>query len=642
MSSTFAFSMPLSLIGSPIEALTPLDLLFIASGATLLAALILGRWRRAAPLFVVGYGLQFWALLATGALFGEPVASSFVVTVLGQPMTWHYDALSWFFAMITIGAGFATAWYASGAWHNRYADDGHSPRLFHVALALNVSTMLLLLGSGDFLSLFLGWELVSWSSFLMMAIAGGVAARAALRYIVYAFSGAMAILGAIALLYSIAGSMQYADVMAAIPTLSNGQIWTLILLLGGGFGVKMGLIPFHLWQAAAYAETPGPGSAFLGAISARMGLYAIVVVFVALIGVARLVQMDIPFTFLSARDLLCWIAALTIIFPTYTALQQHDARYLLAWHGIGQGGYMLLGLLVGSANGSAGGLLHVFNYAITQAALLLTVFAVMYRTGTADLNKLGGLFTRMPLSFLVLLIGIISLAGLPPMAGFVSKWLVYRSLIAEGMPFLFVASVIGTLGTILSVYKLIHNMFLGQLRIEHEHVREAPLSMLAPMFGLSALIFLAGVFPGPALSWVAAVQESIGLPVVSYHLGGIDGAMGSIDMRWIVGVLFAGFGVGALVFYGFGGKSRRVHQLDNYAGGHFLTADVRYQYSDNFYAGLMHLIGGWYRGAFTWIEGAVVSGIDMFSFAVNGLYRMAQPVLFVLVAAAAMLAWVIA
>ena len=96
-----------------------------------------------------------------------------------------------------------------------------------------------------------------------------------------------------------------------------------------------------------------------------------------------------------------------------------------------------------------------------------------------------------------------------------------------------------------------------------------------------------------------------------------------------------------LVFYGFGGKSRRVHQLDNYAGGHFLTADVRYQYSDNFYAGLMHLIGGWYRGTFTWLEGAVASSLDMVSYGADGLYRTARPMLLVLVAAAGMLAWVV-
>jgi len=618
--------------------LTSLDQLLLLSALTLALMLVLGRTRIAGRLAVVLYGAQLLALMQIGALFGEPVASSLSIGFLGQTMQWRYDALSWYFAMMTIGAGFVCAWYAAGVWQDRYREEGHSPRLFHVGLSANVFSMLMLLASGDLLSLFIGWELVSWASFLLMAIGGGPAGRAALRYLVYAFSGAMAILAGMMLIYAQIGSLDYGAVLELLGQLPDGQVWLLLLLIGGGFAVKMGLLPFHLWQAAAYAETPGPGSSFLGAISARMGLYAIILVIIAMLGIGRLTAMEVPFTFMSARDVIAWIAALTAVIPTYIALQQHDARYLLAWHGIGQGGYMLLGLMVGNAVGSAGGLLHVFNYGITQAALLMAVFAVVYRTGTADLNKLGGLVARMPLTFLVLLIGIISLAGLPPMAGFVSKWMVYRSLITEGMPLLFLAAVVGTLGTILSVYKLIHNIFLGQLRIEHEQVREAPLSMLLPMLGLSTLIFLAGLTPGPALSWVAAVQGSIGLPPVPFTLGGIEDPRGGLDMLWLVGVLMAGFGVGALVFFGLGGKSKRVHQLDNYAGGHFLTADVRYQYSDNFYAGLMHLIGPWYRGAFIWLEKALTETIAFLSAAMNGVYRYAQPTLFVLATAVALLA----
>jgi NADH-quinone oxidoreductase subunit M len=620
-------------------AMTSLDLLFLVSGLTLVVALVLGRQRLTAPLLVVLYGVQFAALIHTGTLFGDPVAASFGITVLDQPMHWRYDALSWFFAMITIGAGFFSAWYAAGVWQSAYAKGGQSPWLFHVALAANVFAMLVLLGSGDFLSLFLGWELVSWASFLLMALGGPASGRAALRYLTYAFSGAMAILGAMALLYTQAGSLEYAQVAAAIPTLTNTQVWVLLALFGSGFGVKMGLLPFHLWQAAAYAETPGPGSAFFGAISSRMGLYAIMVVIVAMMGVTRLANMDVVFALVSARDLLAWIAALTIILPTFTALQQHDARYLLAWHGIGQGGYMLLGLVTGSAIGTAGGIMHVFNHATYQAALFMAVMAVVHRTGTADLNKLGGLVARMPLSFLVMLFGIIGLAGLPPMNGFVSKWMIYSALITDGMPLLFVAAIVGTLGTILSVYKLIHNIFLGQLRIEHEQVREAPLSMLAPMLALATLIFLSGLVPGPVLSWVAEVQRVVGLPVVNYSLGGVIDPRGSLDMLWLVGILMAGFGVGALVFFGFGGKSRRVHQLDNYAGGHFLTAQVRYQYSDNFYAGLMHLIGPWYRGAFRWLEEAISALVDLLSYAMHWIYRSVQPLVFLLAATVAMLVW---
>ncbi|MBU1663843.1 MAG: NADH dehydrogenase subunit, partial [Gammaproteobacteria bacterium] len=342
-----------------------------------------------------------------------------------------------------------------------------------------------------------------------------------------------------------------------------------------------------------------------------------------------------------ARDLLAWVAALTIVLPTFTALKQNDARYLLAWHGIGQGGYMLLGIVMGDATGSAGGLLHVFNYATYQAALMLAVFAVMHRTGTADLNSLGGLVTRMPLTFLVMLLGIIGLAGLPPMNGFVSKWLVYRSLMLEGQPLLFLMTVIGTLGTILSVYKLIHNTFLGQLRAEHEHIREAPWSMTVPMLALVILAFVTGVAPGLALSWVADAQAALGLPVLAHTLGGIESPRGSLDMLWIVGVLFAGFGIGALLFYGVGGRSKRVHQLDNYAGGHFLSADVRYHYSDHFYAGLMHRIGPLYRSSFTWLESAVASATDLAASLMQAWYRQAVPTLTLLVAAVLGLGWMV-
>lgn len=621
--------------------MTPLDQLFLASGLSFLALLFVGHLRIAGTLATLLYTLQFALLINTGALHGEAVPASLTVTVLDQPMTWRYDALSWFFALITLGAALLAAWYAAGSWQRAYVAQGRRTRLFHAALSLNVFSMLLLLGSGDLLSLFLGWELVSWASFLLMALAGGAASRAALRYVTYAMGGAMAILGGMALLYSAAGSLEYARVVAVLPDLTSAQLWSLVLLFGGGYAVKMGLLPFHLWQAQAYALTPGPAGAFLGAISSRMGLFAIALVLIKLVGVARLEAMDIPFTFLDARTLLAWVAAFTVIFPTLTALKQNDARLLLAWHGIGQGGYMLLGLVVGDALGSAGGLMHVFNHATYQAALFMAVFAVMHRTGTADLNKLGGLVTRMPLTFLVMLAGIIGLAGLPPMNGFVSKWLVYRSLLAEGMPLLFVAAVVGTLGTILSVYKLIHNTFLGQLRLEHEGVREAPVSMLAPMLILTTIVFLSGFIPGPALAWVAAVQESLGLPVVPYTLGGVDDPRGALDMIFVVSVLFAGFGVGALVFFGFGNRSKRVHQLDNYAGGHFLTADTRYQYSDNFYAGVMHLIGPWYRGSFAWLERALSAGVDFVSFGVNGLYRYVQPTLFLLATAVLAVGWLV-
>ena len=100
------------------------------------------------------------------------------------------------------------------------------------------------------------------------------------------------------------------------------------------------------------------------------------------------------------------------------------------------------------------------------------------------------------------------------------------------------------------------------------------------------------------------------------------------------------FGVGAVLFYLLGGRSRRVHQLDNYAGGHFLTADVRYQYSDNFYAGLMHRIRPWYRGSFAWAERALVSTVGTIAIAARGFFEQANPALWILVGTTLIVTWV--
>lgn len=613
-----------------------LDQFFIIALVALVSITLLRNFRINDKIAPIWYALMLIMLVRMSGIAYDAgvLTSAFDLKILGFTLTWQFTSLSWFFAIITVVAALASAIFTSGDWGRQYRQQGGNFGLLQLALILNVVSMLLLLASGDLLSLFIGWEFVSWASFLMMVLMPSkTAKKAAVKYLVYAMFGAMVFLAALAIVYAFSGGLQFHHITSTFALMNGSMRFGLILLFFIGFAIKMGLLPFHLWQAVAYAETPGPGAAFLGAISSRMGLFTIIVVIVQFIGLNNLQEMNIGLPYLNMKSMLAWIAALTTIIPTYIALQQHDAKRLLAWHGVGQGGYMLLGIMMFDSIGSAGGLMHVLNHASYQAALFLTVVAVVYRTGTSDLNKLGGLVTQMPLTFLVMLMGIIGLAGLPPMNGFVSKWMVYRSLLVNGEPLLFVAAVLGTLGTILSVYKLIHNTFLGQLRVEHQQVREVPWSMMAPMLGLSIIVFMTGFMPGLILPWIASVQESIGLPVVSYHLGGIDYIKGGLDMIWVSGILFYGFGVGALIFYFLGGKSKRVHQYDNYAGGHFLSSDVKYHYSNNFYPGLMHLISGWYRGSFKWMEQVLISVVSFVSKLFENMYRSRQPVMLLVIVA---------
>lgn len=618
--------------------LNALDALFALSLLGGILLFVLGNSRPAALLAVLINAILLALVVQIGMdLHANPegVTSAVSFKVFGETLHWQMDGLGWFFMLIAAGAGFLAAWFASGEWGQKQQHLG----LQNSLLTLNVFATALVLSSGDFLSLFIGWEVLSWAAYAMMAQNGGKGARAALRYIVYALAGAMMILAAMFLIYAQIGTFNFEAFRLAVPAMSPAMIWWLVGLTTAGFGIKMAVMPFHLWQAEAYAETPGASAAFLNAISGRIGLFAMALVLVRLIGLDTLAHLDIPLSWLTAKSLLLWIGAFTMVVPTFIALQQTDARLLLAWHGVGQGGYMLVGILLGSQLGMAGGFMHVFNHATYQMALFLTVIAVLHRTGTTDLDRLGGLITRMPFSYVALLMGIIGLAGLPPMNGFVSKWMIYKALLADNMPLLLIAAIIGTLGTILSVYKLIHNIFLGQLRKEHQNIKEAPISMVLPMLILAGMGFLTGVAPGLALDWVTYAQNALGVAMPHYFAGGLDMPGGSLNMFWVVGVLVGAIGVGALIFYVLGNKSRGVHQFDNYAGGHFLSSDIRYHYSHEFYPGLNRVILPWYTGWIVWAEGALSRvakvGGDLF----GGLYRATGTPLFVLILLVVGLGW---
>ncbi|RKZ90593.1 MAG: NADH dehydrogenase subunit [Candidatus Parabeggiatoa sp. nov. 1] len=593
-----------------------------------------GKQRYAGWLGVMAYAAQLSVLIALWDKM--PIAASFSFTVLDNTLRWEMTGFGWFFAVITVGAALFSSWFTAGEWGAAQKD----MRLQHVALAINVLAMLIMLSSGDFLSLFIGWELVSWASYLIMTHPGGKAADAAFRYLIYAMGGAMAILAGLILIYVQVGSLDYAAFWEALPNLPTEVLWALVLLLGGGFSVKMAIMPFHLWQADAYAETPGANAAFVSAIAARMGLFALTLILLKPVGMERLIDMAIPLTFLDARSLLLWLAALTAIIPTFIALQQSDARLLLAWHGIGQGGLMLLGIMIGTKMGVAGGLMHVFNYATYQAALFLAVIAVMHRTGTTDLDRLGGLIVRMPLTFVVLLMGIIGLAGLPPMNGFVSKWLMYKALLDANMPLLLVAASISTLGTILSVYKLIHNIFLGQLRKEHYKVKEVPWTMLVPMLVLAGIGFITGAMPGLVLDLVDKAQMALGYATLDHHLGGVIWPNGGINMLLVTGIFLYGIGIGAIIFF-LGNRRFIVHQWDNYAGGHFLTSDVRYNYTHNFYPGVMRVIGPWFRGTIVHLEQGITNLTQILAGAFHSFYRVSYTPLYLLMVTVLALAWMV-
>jgi len=274
---------------------------------------------------------------------------------------------------------------------------------------------------------------------------------------------------------------------------------------------------------------------------------------------------------------------------------------------------MIVGIAFGTSLGLAGGIFHTLNHAIYIVLLFMSVGAVQYRTGgERDLNSLGGLIGKMPIAFMGGLLGISGLIGVPLTNGFVSKWLIYKTLIVEGYPFLAFAALIGTWGTILSVYKFLHNMFLGQLPEKYKDIQKSPFSMQLPIIALSSAILLFGILPGIPLKVINIIGTSFGFESLNVTLWGITSETGTLNTINIFSAVFIA-AIFVWLLFRSTTKSVPVAQDDSYAAGAYIPKD-KYHYTAEFYNPLYRMIKPFLRDVidefYYWIASLVRSFAD--------------------------------
>ncbi len=543
------------------------------------------------------------------------VGSHFDVPFLiaGQHIGFTITYLNYYFALMITGITLLTAIFSL-----KFIKGKEGNTHYYTVLFLKTFGMLGVILSSDLLTFFVFWEIMSWSTFALMSTGGEQAHRSAFKYFVFAVTASMILMAGVILSYSLFGSFDYAVIHGKIASLSLPMTGFLLTIFITSFSIESAVFPVHSWLPDGYSNTFTTFTAYLSGISTRIGIYGIILFLFGIFGIQTVDKLGIIGK-INFRYIFGIFAALTMIVPTFTALYQHDAKKLIAWHSIGQGGYMLIGLASASALGISGGILHILNYLTYQVLIVFAIASVEYRTGTTNLNKLGGLIKKMPVSYLALLFGIIGLAGLPPMNGFVSKWFIYRALILGGYPFLAIAAVIGTLGTILSVYKLIHNMFLGQLPERYNDVKEVGFSMQLPMWILMIVVLGLGVYPGLAMGLIAKIQVSLGLAAVPYSLHGIKAASGQLDML-VVSALFIGGIAVTWIIYLLGSRRKHVGQYNNYAGGNFLNKSVAYNFNYEFYAALEHVIDPYRKKIIERTERGIAGITDAVSEYVRRIY----------------------
>jgi len=255
-----------------------------------------------------------------------------------------------------------------------------------------------------------------------------------------------------------------------------------------GIGLKLALFPLHLWLPNAYAYAPSAVTAFLAATATKVAVYALLRFLLEIFGVEFSLQ-AMPL------DLILMVLGLAgILSASLVAVFQQNIKRMLAYSSVAQIGYMMLGIGLASTTGVTAAILHVFNHALMKGALFLALGAVAYRIGSVTLHDFAGLGRRMPWTMAAIVIGGLSLIGVPPTVGFVSKWYLVLGTLEQGLWPVALLILLGSLLALLYIWRLVEAAYFGQPPADAATVQEAPLSMLIPVWILVGANIYFGVY----------------------------------------------------------------------------------------------------------------------------------------------------
>lgn len=402
---------------------------------------------------------------------------------------YEVDALGLFFAVIVV----VTVLLAS-VYSLRYTDrDDEIYNYYTLFLMLSGSVLGLVL-TGDIFNMFIMIEIMTFTAVGLTCFRNQSfgALEAGFKYLVVGSVGSSMILLGIALLYAQCHTLNMAQLSSMLFTDIRPTSLMALALMFVGYGVKAYIVPFHMPAADSYTVAPTSMSMVFSGMVNKAGVYAIIRLLWMLFGI-----MDKG----AIQVLVTLFGAVTMFLGVTMALAQHDFKRLLAFHSISQIGYVVTAIGLGTALGVNAGLFHALNHTLFKGLLFLCAGAVLYATGTNDLDSLGGLSGKMPKTTACFLVGAFSISGLPPFNGFASKWMIYQASFEKAVEgghlfyaIITIVAVLVSVMTLASFIKVTQAVFFGQLPVQHQAAREVPFSMRLPMWIMSALCIASGIF----------------------------------------------------------------------------------------------------------------------------------------------------
>jgi len=461
--------------------------------------------------------------LARGVIGGGEI---FVYELAGRIPPWGIslavDGLSILAGLIAAGITLAVVIFSIGFMKKEEGLDK-----YYLLLLIMCAGMIGISFTADIFNLYVFFEIMSISSYALVAYyRTGRSLEGSFKYLIMGTIGTVSILWGIAIVYGAVGTLNIADLsvrLVAVSEIAAGVPLSIIFALAlfvAGFGLKIGMVPLHAWLPDAYQAAPAPISAVLAGGT-------------TVVGVAALLRVTyLLFDALAIGYMFIGLGLITMVIGSFIALVQEDLKRLLAYSGISQMGYILLGVGLGGLGGIGvseailgfeGGMFHLLNNAIYKPLLFLCAGAVIYRVGTSNMEEIGGLAKKMPVTAATFLIGVLALAGIPPLNGFASKWLIYVTGVQVNQPILTVIAVVVSGLTLAYLLKAFTMVFLGPVPAKFENVGKVPVSLQIPMLALAALCIVFGILPGLGLELVGPAWEPLfdHVPYVEAVLGGV-------------------------------------------------------------------------------------------------------------------------
>ena len=415
------------------------------------------------------------------ALLQQVMSSGVIVYELGgwRPpwgIEYRIDTLNALLTLIITGVSTVVLLAARTSIKDEISEDRHT--LFYVLYLLSLAGMLGIVTTGDAFNVFVFLEISSLSAYSLIAMGKDRRALwASYQYLIMGSIGATFILIGIGLMYQMTGTLNMEDLSQRLPEVAQTRtVFAAFAFVIVGVCLKLALFPLHFWLPNAYAYAPSIVTAFFAATATKVALYLLIRFTYSVFDVS------FSFTTIPLQTIFVVLGLLGVFVASTTAIYQQNVKHLFAYSSVAQVGYMIIGYSVSSTTGLMATLLHMFNHALMKGALFLALAAVIYRVGSVQLRDFHGLGRQMPFTMAAIVVGSLSLIGVPLTVGFVSKWYLVLAVIENGWWPVAVLILLGSLLAIIYTWRLVEAAYFKAPLAGAEQVREAPFSYLIPVW----------------------------------------------------------------------------------------------------------------------------------------------------------------